>query len=431
MSRLTTRILIVLSVLSIVGIVATQVYWVRKAYEVRERQFLQNATKALGQVARRVAQPAAGVPVDVQVVTLSPAYYLVTLNAPINPRKLEFFLSAELQIHQILTHFEYGVYDDQAGQLVYANSTRHENESSLSTPSGVPSVASPYYFVVRFPNQVHYLTQQLDTWILGSMIVLLITSFFVYLFYRMLTQKTRTEDQREFINNMTHELQTPISSIKIAADVLSSPKIMEQPERMLKYVRMVQEETLRLQQQVETVLTVARAEKKGAFNLQPVPIDMHELLYQLAERHGDYLHLELDAHYSVIQADRLHVGNVLGNLVDNALKYSPVNPVIRLMTRNENSQFVLMVQDNGIGIAPEHQPHIFNAYYRAPGANHHSVKGFGLGLSYVQKIVKAHRWKIALTSALGQGSTFSIRIPQPIVHPFSQNRKSVLNSDEL
>ncbi|GAB3898786.1 HAMP domain-containing sensor histidine kinase [Larkinella knui] len=397
--------------------VSTQVYWVRKAYELRERQFLQSVTKALGEVARRVARPETGMPVGVQVVMLSPTYYLVNLDAPIDPGKLEFYLGAELEIHQILTDFEYGIYDNNAGQIIYENSSRQPAESPGLAKTASRPASSPYYFVVRFPNQVQYLTQQLDSWILASVIVLLLTSFFMYLFYRMLTQRNQTEDRREFINNMTHELQTPITSIKIAADVLSSPKIFEQPERMLKYVRMVQEETLRLQQQVETVLTVARSENKAAFKLQPVSIDMHELLYNLAERHGDYLHLELEAHYPVIQADRLHLTNVLGNLVDNAVKYTPANPVIRLQTRNENGQFVFVVQDNGIGIAPEHQPHIFNAYYRAPGANNHSVKGFGLGLSYVQKIIKAHHWKLSLSSAPGQGSSFSIRIPQPIVQP--------------
>ncbi|KAA9357422.1 sensor histidine kinase [Larkinella humicola] len=423
MSRLTTRILIALSILSIVGIVSTQVYWVRKAYELRERQFLQTVTKALSEVARRVARPETGVPVGVQVVTLSPSYYLVNLDAPIDPQKLDFFLGAELEIHQILTTFEYGVYDNNAGQIIYENSSRQPDQPALSAGKNKPSASSPYYFVVRFPNQVQYLTQQLDNWILASLIVLLLTCFFMYLFYRMLTQKNQTDDQREFINNMTHELQTPITSIKIAADVLSSPKIIEQPERMLKYVRMVQEETLRLQQQVETVLTVARSDNKGAFKLNQVPIDMHELLFHLAERHGDYLHLELEAHYPIVQADRLHLTNVLGNLVDNAVKYTPANPFIQLITRNENGQFVLFVQDNGIGIAPEHQPHIFNAYYRAPGTNTHSVKGFGLGLSYVQKIVKAHRWKLSVSSAPGQGSTFSIRIPQPTVQPIRSQKE--------
>ncbi|WP_423346105.1 sensor histidine kinase [Larkinella sp. VNQ87] len=403
--------------LSLVGIVSTQVYWVRKAYELRERQFHQSVTKALGEVARRVARINSD-SMGVQVVPLSTSYYLVSLTTPIDSRKLEFNLGAQLEINQVLTDFEYGIYDDQVGKLVYENASRQPSLLASAPVSGTKNpAASPYYFVVHFPRQVQYLTHQLDNWILASVIVLLITGFFIYLFYRMLTQNSHSDEQREFFNNMTHELQTPITSIKLAADVLSSPKIMEQPERMLKYVRMVQEETTRLQQQVETVLTVARSEKKGGFKLHPVPIDLHEMLYHLAERHGDYLHLQLEADSPIILADRLHLGNVIGNLVDNAVKYTPENPFIQLITRTFNGQLIVTVQDNGIGIAPEHQPYVFNAYYRAPGVNTHSVKGFGLGLSYVQKIVKAHHWKLSLSSTLGQGSAFSIRIPQLTIHP--------------
>lgn len=416
MSQKATRVLITLSFLLLVGIVSTQIYWVRKAYELRERLFVQTVAKALGEVGRRVAQPQKGRPVKVQVVPVSSAHYLVNLDAPINAQKLPFYLSAELEIHQVLTDYEYGVYDDRAKHIIYDNSARSGPHRALPTTKVAPSANSPYYFIVRFPNQVQYLRQQLDNWILVSITVLLFTLLFMYLFYQLIRQKSRTEAQRDFINNMTHELQTPIASIKVAADVLASPKIMEQPERMRKYVRMVQEETMRLQQQVETVLTVARSENNDGFKLQLIPIDIHELLFHLAERHGDYLHLELDAQHSVIRADQMHLINVMGNLVDNAVKYSPNNPVIRLMTHNENGQLVVIVQDNGIGIAPEHQSRVFTAYYRAPGANAASVKGFGLGLSYVQKIVKAHHWKITLTSAPGQGSTFCIRIPQQITH---------------
>ena len=414
MPRTTIRIWIVLLALLITGIVLTQIYWIRNEYELQERQFLHTVTKALHKVAQRVAQPVEDVHVDAQVISLHTAHYLVNLNVPFNSQKLEFYLDTELELHQIQIPFDYGLYDARIQQIVYKDSPRQTIES-LSTNGGTKPIQSPYYFVVHFPSQVHYLTQRMDYQILLSVIVLLLTTFFVHLFYGLFKQKSRTEEQREFMSNMTHELQTPIASIKLAADILLSPKIIEQPERMRKYVRMVQEETMRLQQQIETVLTVARENKDG-FKLHPICIDMHELVFHLAERHGDYLHLELDAQHPVIQADRMHLINVIGNLVDNAVKYTPKNPVIRLMTHNENGQLVVTVQDNGIGIAPEHQPHIFDAYYRAPGANAQSVKGFGLGLSYVQKIVKAHHWKITLNSALGQGSSFCIRIPQHTPH---------------
>ncbi|MFD1143342.1 sensor histidine kinase [Larkinella insperata] len=415
MPRTTIRIWIALSALLITGIVLTQIYWMRNEYELQERQFLHTVTKALHKVASRVAQPEKDSPVDVQVIAHSPADYLVNLNVPFDSQKLNLHLDSELALHQIQTPFYYGLYNTRVRQIIYQDPNQQTTDP-LSESRVVKPIPSPYYFVVHFPGQVRYLTQQMDFEILLSTIVLLLTAFFVYFFYGLFRQKSRTEEQREFMSNMTHELQTPIASIRLAADILLSPKIIEQPERMRKYVRMVQEETMRLQQQVETVLTVARTEDSNGIKLHPICIDMHELLYHLAERHGDYLHLELDAQHAIIQADRMHLVNVIGNLVDNALKYTPKNPLIRLTTHNENGQLVVMVQDNGIGIAPEHQPHIFDAYYRAPGANAQSVKGFGLGLSYVQKIIKAHHWKITLHSTLGQGTSFRIRIPQHTAH---------------
>jgi two-component system, OmpR family, phosphate regulon sensor histidine kinase PhoR len=267
-------------------------------------------------------------------------------------------------------------------------------------------------FAAQFPEQYHAIFYQLDSWVLAPLLVILLISFFGYVLYRLLKQKYAMDQQRDFINNMTHEFQTPISILKLAADMLALPRLKEQPERMAKYVKMVQEESQRLQQQVETVLTLARTEQK-TFNLRLETIDVHALITTIAERHENYVSLHLSADAAIIQADRLHLTNVLHNLLDNALKYSPTNPHIRFLTRNLDGQLIIMVEDNGIGIAPEHKANIFNEFYRVPSASQYSVKGFGLGLSYVRKIVKAHRWKLDLDSTLGKGSTFSIRISQP------------------
>ena len=407
MSRRKICVLVCLSILTLVGIMSVQVYWVRKAYELRDRQFVQTVTKALTGVGRRIARPEPGVPVGVQIVPLSSSYFLVNLDVPIDQSKLNYYLAAELEINQVLTNFEYGLYDQKTGQIVYAN----QSATSTVLPASFSLPNSPYYFVVRFPNQDRYLTQQMNGWSLASAVILLIIVFFGYLLYAALTQKQHSELQRDFINNMTHEFQTPIAAIKLATDILSSPKVLDQPQRMMKYVRMVQEETQRLQQQVETVLTIARTEKR-TFVLNPEKVDVHERAYSLAERHGSYLSLDLRAQLSVVQADRLHLTNVLSNLLDNAVKYSPVDPHIHLLSYNENNALIVAVKDNGIGIAPEHQAQVFQSFFRAPGVNAHNVKGFGLGLNYVQKIVKAHRWKLELESTLGQGSSFMIRISQ-------------------
>jgi len=419
MSRQKICVLVVLALATLIGIVSVQVYWVRQAYELKDRQFAQMVTRALTGVGRRIAKAEPGVPVGVQVVPLSSAYFLVNLDAPIDEKKLNYFLRAELEMNQILIDFEYGLYDKRIGQVVYAN----QSASSVELAAPIRLANSPYYFVVRFPTQARYLAQQLNNWSLASAVVLLIIVFFGYLLYSVLNQKQHAELQRDFINNMTHEFQTPIAAIKLATDVLASPKVIDQPERMLKYVRMVQEETQRLQQQVETVLTIARAEKR-TFVLNPEVVDVHELAHSLAERHGTYLSLDLRAQFPMVRADRLHLINVLSNLLDNAVKYSPVDPHIQIISYNENKDLTIAIKDNGIGIAPEHQSRVFQSFFRAPGVNAHNVKGFGLGLNYVQKIVKAHRWKLDLESTLGQGSLFIIRIPQSPDGPVQGRRSS-------
>ncbi|WP_266365035.1 sensor histidine kinase [Tellurirhabdus rosea] len=419
MSKKTISALVVLSALAVIGILSTQVFWIRKAYDLRERQFEQTVTESLEATARDISasRPDSCTKLEAQIVPLSSAYYLVNLNVPLDTNQLEYALRTQFHLHHVITEFEYGYFDRMNGRVVYGSMTN----DPAPLPSGdlaLLSANSLYsnYFVVRFPNQRRYLTRQLDGWALLSAIVAIIIGFFGYVLYRMLQQKQVSEMQRDFINNMTHEFQTPISAIKLATDILASPRTYEQPERILKYVKMVQEENQRLQQQVETVLTLARTEKK-TFTLKTEPIDVHDLLRSIADRHEGYLTLDLQAQASVLKADRLHLTNVLCNLLDNALKYSPIDPHIRFLTRTIGDQLVIMIEDNGIGIAPEHQEKIFNAFYRVPEGSQHCVKGFGLGLSYVQKIVKAHRWKLDLDSTVGKGSTFIIRVPQTARQP--------------
>ncbi|MEZ4904172.1 MAG: HAMP domain-containing sensor histidine kinase [Spirosomataceae bacterium] len=225
----------------------------------------------------------------------------------------------------------------------------------------------------------------------------------------ILRQKQLSEVQRDFINNMTHELQTPISTIRIAADVLGTPAITSHPERLKKYSQIVKEEALRLQNQVETVLSMAKAEK-NSLPLNIEWLDIHEVISSNTTKY-DHLTLQLNASEPYIHADRLHLTNAITNLVDNAFKYTPTNPAIYLKTYNKNGMLIISVHDNGIGIAPEHQRKIFDKFYRVSTGNIHNVKGFGIGLSYVQQIIKAHGWRIQLYSEIGKGSEFKISIP--------------------
>lgn len=212
------------------------------------------------------------------------------------------------------------------------------------------------------------------------------------------------------LQTLVHEFQTPIAAIRMAADVLASPIAQGDVERSEKYVRIIREETERLQQQVETILSLARADRNELF-VCVEPVDIHELILTIAERYDSYLHYELGAESTVVLADRLHLTNVLHNLLDNAIKYSPNEPELYITTISDAHGLDISVRDRGIGIPQHLQKRIFEPFFRVSGRQVPSAKGFGLGLSYVQKIMEAHQWQISLISEEGQGSEFRIHVP--------------------
>lgn len=414
MSRRVFRILIILSVISIIGIITTQIVWVRKAYALRERQFRQTAFIALQDVADRVGQLNRVTQRCAAVAQLSPDYFIVNTLSPIDPVTLEYYIQTALHDHNLITDFEYGIYNCESDRMIYGalvspNARRQPVQSAQNLPK---SSEHPYYFGIRFPSQASFIAGHLDGWIVSSAAVLLVVLFFGYTLVVVLRQRKLTEVQRDFINNMTHELQTPVATLRIAADVLRSDSILDQPERHRQYTRIVHEESQRLQKQISNVLQLSRSERMQ-FSLNGTEIDLHQVLAEAASVFHPYVTLEFWAENATIRADRYHLENIINNLVDNALKYNTGIPNVRLQTRNEGNQLIWSVQDNGIGIAPEHQQAVFKQFFRVPTGNVHNVQGFGLGLYYVRKIVKAHRWQIHLESEPGSGSLFTVRIPVP------------------
>lgn len=253
-------------------------------------------------------------------------------------------------------------------------------------------------------------------WLALVMLALSSQALLGYALWRLLRHRQQSVLQTEVFHSVVHELQSPITAIRMAADVLNSPIVRNQPERTDKYVRIIREETERLQHQVETMLTLARADRNTLI-LNNEPVQIHQLLRSVAERHGDYLRLSLLGSDSRLLADRMHFTNVLCNLLDNAVKYSNGHPDITLHVETSHNGLLIAVCDRGVGISPQHVNQIFQPFFRVHDRHQPSVKGFGLGLSYVQRIVSAHNWKIEVKSELGQGSEFMIRIPATALLP--------------
>jgi two-component system phosphate regulon sensor histidine kinase PhoR len=259
--------------------------------------------------------------------------------------------------------------------------------------------------------------------IAGAMLFTLTIIAAFYLTVRtILHQKKLSEIKSDFINNMTHELKTPLATISLAVDALRNEKVISDPARIGYFSGIIKDENKRMNKQVETILQAALIDKES-IQVKRQPIHVHDILeairenfeLQLNER-GGKVTLETEADNDMVEVDELHFTNMLSNLVDNAVKYSRENvaPDIKISTRNAGQQLRIRVEDNGIGMNKETLSRIFERFYRAHTGNVHNVKGFGLGLSYVKSVVDAHQGKIRVESSPGKGSVFTLDIPSKI-----------------
>ncbi|MGR3810065.1 sensor histidine kinase [Jiulongibacter sp. NS-SX5] len=416
MTRSTIRLIIVLGSLAIAGILAVQIYWVKRAFDLQKNEFRRTAIHALGEVAQNISRVYQLSDIENPVDQLEEDYYVVNLRTPLDAEVLEHYLKQEFKEYDLNTDFEYGIYDCDTDEIRFGGHVNANFETGDVQPVIMPKTDKFLnYFAVRFPKKDEMLFKNLDFWIVSSLITLLVMGFFVYTMFVILRQKRLSEVQRDFVNNMTHEFQTPISTIRVATDVLNQDKILDQPARLKKYVQIIRQENNRLKSQVETVLTTAKV-GRGKLQLDVQMQELHSLVNEVLEgvkaEHGDGLQLDLNATKTTIYADRVHLLSVIRNLVENAIKYSSKPVSIIVATKNTEEGIELSVADKGIGIPKEHLGKIFNKFYRVPTGNVHNVKGFGLGLNYVQQIVRAHKWKIRVESEYQQGSTFTISIPQ-------------------
>lgn len=416
MNRNTIRLLVLLGTLSISGIIAVQAYWVKRAFDLKEQQFRQTVMISLRNVANRISTLYKLSKFDNPVTQLSSDYYVSNLRVPLDADVLEHYLKEEFKKQNLNTPFEFGIYDCESENIVYGSYIDADFETSSISSKPLPKTDKYLnYFGVRFPSKTSFLASRLDIWLISSLITLIVTVFFGYAMFVILRQKRLSEVQRDFVNNMTHEFQTPISTIRIATDVLSQPKIMEQPERLKKYVQIIRQENNRLKTQVETVLNTARLER-GKMQLDIQLQELHSLINEVTEgvqaELEDCLKVELNATKSSIYADRTQLVSLIRNLLENAIKYSKKPPSITIRTENVDDTLVFSVADKGIGIPKESIAKIFNKFYRVPTGNLHNVKGFGLGLSYVSQIIKAHKWQINVESEVGEGTTFKVTMKQ-------------------
>jgi signal transduction histidine kinase len=326
----------------------------------------------------------------------------------------------ELDHNGIFLPFEFAVLDNKRDIVMQSEAFNTKTKAKLFGGRLSPNdlMSSPNILTLYFPTQKNYLIKSLGFMGISSVLltfVILIT--FGFTIYIILRQKKVSEIRNDFVNNMTHELKTPISTISLASQMLNDNSIPNAMKNIEHLSRVINDESKRLGYQVEKVLQAAIFEK-GRINLKLRRLDIHELInnvvknfiIQVKNREGQIIK-NLDAEYSIVNIDEIHFANILLNLLDNAIKYSKGQPHITVSTLNKKGGMIIIVEDKGIGISKDNQKRIFEKFYRVPTGNVHDVKGFGLGLSYVKKIVEEHNGKISLESELNIGTKFEIQIP--------------------
>jgi two-component system, OmpR family, phosphate regulon sensor histidine kinase PhoR len=338
---------------------------------------------------------------------------------------LDSILAAELKNKNISASYCYGVLKKKGNY--FSAKTSNKNKENILQSKFQVNLAPDNMFIpaqylsIYFPNQTNYIISNLWFLFVGSgLLVITLVLAFYYTISTIFKQKKLSVIKNDFISNMTHEFKTPISTISLACEVLNDTGFEKSKEQTQNYIRVISEENKRLSLLVENVLQTSILEK-GEFKLKIQPMDLHQVIFQtinntklqLEKRAGEIV-TSLEAQHPDINADRVHMTNIIFNMIDNALKYTTERPHIKISTSDDEKGIYISIEDNGIGISKENQQKIFEPLFRVSTGNVHNVKGFGLGLNYVKAVIEKHGGTISVESSLGKGSKFNVFIPNNI-----------------
>lgn len=348
---------------------------------------------------------------------------------------IDTLLTAELAAKGIPIEFEFGIYNTYRNKIVLEKTGRYHDfllgQGYTFPVFGGTGVLPINYLLVYFPDKSRFILMNL--WGLlavsaGLMLVIILS--FAYSMFTIIRQRKLSELKNDFINNMTHEFKTPISTVSLACQALTDKDIPQTQELVGNYINIISEENRRLGLMAEKILQTAILEQ-GKLNLRFENINLHTLILEVVKNIGIQVEIrdgsivtELMAEQPILRADKVHLSNMIYNLLDNANKYSPRRPTIFVSTENAENGVIIRVKDNGIGISKTNQKKIFEKLYRVPTGDVHNVKGFGLGLSYVKFVVEKHGGNISVESELNKGSTFIIYLPGNLVSADSSDKPS-------
>jgi two-component system phosphate regulon sensor histidine kinase PhoR len=411
---------LVLSATVLIGlIVIVQLYWLTKVYSFEQKQFNNNVVKSIRAVFEDLEMndnPSQ----TLQQLIHNPAddYYMFKADTIPEQDSLTYYMRKEFSDFDVMTDVKLGAYSSSLKKYVYEDYIPTAASGFHVTPAmGLPVYSQDYdHILLYFPHRSQYILGEMNFWIISSValfLALIGLAISLFYFYR---QKFLAEVQKDFVNNFTHEFKTPLAVIRIASDVLAQNDITEKPDRLKRYSSIIQNQTTHLQNQVEKLLKSASAENKK-FPIDKESVKPARLIEQalnklqpLIEQKQARVDLKVENYDTNIHADEGHLELAIINILENALKYSNA-PHIIVETGKEESDYFISVKDNGIGIEKKYIKNIFKKFYRVPTGNVHDVKGFGLGLNFVKRIIDGHDGRIRVKSLPGIGTEFRLLIP--------------------
>ncbi len=408
-----------LGLIAIIGILIAQLLWTKQAFSIEDKKFSQKVHIALLEVTKNLYE---GInhelPAENPVKKIANDYYIVNIDNDFQPEILEFYLKTEFAKANITTDFEYAVYNCFSDEMMYGNYVSNNKKSIEKSKVYFPKHKNlVYYFAIRFPNQTNYLMQSLSFWMILSAVLILILLLYCYSIFMLLQQKKYSELQRDFINNMTHEFKTPLSSILIASRYLKNQKSIYSDEKLLKYNNIVISQSEKLNSHVERILSMSKTE------LEPFKLDLQSVdVLKIVEENITNITLKyIDASITIInkttseeifiQTDVFHFSNLVYNLLENAIKYCENMPTVNIIIFSDNEILTILFSDNGIGIPVDKREIIFDKFVRLQTEKSKVNNGFGLGLYYVKKICKLQQWNISVSENEINGSVFKLQIP--------------------
>ena len=326
-------------------------------------------------------------------------------------------LSQNLREHGINIRFEYAIVSN--GKCVFKSAPFDINSSNVYSQKLFPNdIYAENYLKLYIPRRSQFIIRSMAPIILiATLLTLLIIGVVAFNFFIIIRQKKISDIKNDFVNNLTHELKTPIATIALTGQMLEDKEIQSSQENIRRFAHIINQESDRLSKQVEKVLQLAMLDK-GEIKLKESLFDFNQLIIKATdtfklkvEDFGGSLQLDLCSESLMFFADETHWENLINNLLDNALKYKRETPVIKVSSKKEKENIIIAIEDNGIGIDKKNIPHLFDKFYRVEKGNIHNVKGFGLGLSYVKKIVELYHGEIKVESQLNKGSIFTIYLP--------------------